>query len=240
MAAAVRLQATDLAVDHGTVRSDGVRDFLRELRPRLEQMAVPRYELAAMPGHDREHSKAVDLSSNHEIRMIKRLRNSEEAHGCPRSFNQSGSRLDLALSDRACLMRRNVSANASSRRRWCSRNTAMSSSRDNTSECVLSLSHTNTDRHFHCTTSGHPSAPPFNTAGSYCMVPPHPGTVQGFEGNRGTCRSSKFTFSGDVGGPKTDERIRDHIPTRCLPSPSSLSTARACQRLRDSEQPHRQ
>jgi hypothetical protein len=79
-------------------------------------------------------------------------------------------------------MRRRISANASSRRRRCSRHTVLSSPRDNSSACILSLSHTKRGRFSHWKLSGHPSAPIFKAVGSYSIVPPHPGTVQGFDG----------------------------------------------------------
>jgi hypothetical protein len=54
MAAAVRLQATDFAVEHDSVRTHSVRDFLRELRPRAEHVPVAGDELTAMARHMRE------------------------------------------------------------------------------------------------------------------------------------------------------------------------------------------
>jgi hypothetical protein len=39
--------------------TDGVRDFLRQLRPLLERVSVPRDELAAMAADVRERSEAV-------------------------------------------------------------------------------------------------------------------------------------------------------------------------------------
>ena len=55
----VGLETADLAVEYCAVSLHGVRNFLRELRPRFELMPVPRDELAPMAGHVRERAEAV-------------------------------------------------------------------------------------------------------------------------------------------------------------------------------------
>jgi hypothetical protein len=45
----IGLQAADLAVEHASMRPDGMSDFPCELRPLLEGVPVTRDKLAAMP-----------------------------------------------------------------------------------------------------------------------------------------------------------------------------------------------
>jgi hypothetical protein len=57
-----------------------MRYFLRELRPRLEDMPIAGDENAVMALDVRGRAKAVHLGLEYELRMIKRLRDAEQAH----------------------------------------------------------------------------------------------------------------------------------------------------------------
>jgi methionine-rich copper-binding protein CopC len=81
VAAAARIQADDLSVDHRVVRSDGVREFLTELRPVLEGVAVARHEVTVVSVDVGERSEAVVLHLEEPVRMVERLREAQERRG---------------------------------------------------------------------------------------------------------------------------------------------------------------
>jgi hypothetical protein len=74
------------------MRANRVREFLGELRPALERVAVPRDELAAVPTHDRQGAESIQLGLEDKVGVIERLRNAKEPHGCDRGHGKD--RLD--------------------------------------------------------------------------------------------------------------------------------------------------
>jgi hypothetical protein len=92
VAAAVSIEATDLAVKYGAVRAHRMRNFFGELRPRLEHVAVAGDQLAVMTGHVRERSKSVDLWFKDKLRMVERLPDSEKPHRIVRAHVLSVAR----------------------------------------------------------------------------------------------------------------------------------------------------
>jgi hypothetical protein len=89
MRAAVRLQAADLSVEHSGVRADGVREFLHELRPLLERVAIAKDELAPMAADVGQRPGAVELrlemksGRSNGVRHVVTDIVSEEAKGDP-------------------------------------------------------------------------------------------------------------------------------------------------------------
>jgi hypothetical protein len=80
VAAAIRIEAADFAVENGAPCTDRMCNFFRELRPRFERVTTARDQLAAMTAHICERTKPVNLRFEDEISMIEWLRNSEEPH----------------------------------------------------------------------------------------------------------------------------------------------------------------
>jgi hypothetical protein len=70
------------------VRLNCVREFLTELRPVLERVAVPRHEIAVVSVDVGEGSEPVVLHLEEPIGMVEGLREAQERHGpeCRRRF----------------------------------------------------------------------------------------------------------------------------------------------------------
>ena len=75
-----RLQAADLPVENCGVSAYRMGDFLRQLRPGLEDVHVARHEFTAMAPHVRQGAEAIELRLEQEIGMVERLRNAQEPH----------------------------------------------------------------------------------------------------------------------------------------------------------------
>ena len=65
--------AADLSVEDRGPAAHRVGDFLGQLRPLLERVAVARDQLAAMPADVREGAEAVEFWLEQEVGMIERL-----------------------------------------------------------------------------------------------------------------------------------------------------------------------
>ena len=85
MRAAVRLQAANLTVERSRARADGVREFLRELRPLLERVAIVGDQLAPMAadvGQRPEPSSFDAAGARHSVQ--RRPSNNRTALRCKR------------------------------------------------------------------------------------------------------------------------------------------------------------
>jgi hypothetical protein len=80
MAAAVRLETDDFAVEHRVDRADPMRDLLTEHVPLREHVTAAGDEPAPMALDDREGAEAVVLRLEQPIRMIERLGDADERH----------------------------------------------------------------------------------------------------------------------------------------------------------------
>jgi hypothetical protein len=80
MATTIGLETANLAIEDRIMGPDGMRDFPSEIGPRLEQVAVPRDQLAVVAAHVRERPKAVKLRLKHKRRPVEGLRNAQKAH----------------------------------------------------------------------------------------------------------------------------------------------------------------
>ena len=71
------------------MRLHGVREFLTQVRPVLEGVAVARHEGAVVSVDVGECSEAIVLHLEEPLRMVERLREAQERHGpeCRRRFS---------------------------------------------------------------------------------------------------------------------------------------------------------
>lgn len=74
------LQAADFTVENCVLRSDDARDFLCELRPGFEDVAVARDQLAPLPSDVYERPKAINLRLEQKLGVIERLGHAQQAH----------------------------------------------------------------------------------------------------------------------------------------------------------------
>lgn len=82
-------------------------DFVRQLRPRLEHVAVARDQLAAMSADVRQRAEAVEFRLEQKIGMIERLRNPQQPHGEAQRHGE-GSDLTKRRDPEACVCPRSL------------------------------------------------------------------------------------------------------------------------------------
>jgi hypothetical protein len=92
VAAAIRVETHELAIEHCIMRANAVGDFSRELIPARQDVPAARDEPALMPFDDRERAEAIVLDFVQLVGMVERLGNPDERHGPGKRHGRSAYR----------------------------------------------------------------------------------------------------------------------------------------------------